>query len=70
MRTPAQLSLLAPPYRNQQLFSDYYLDGVLPGRADWQALVERAAPVLEVVAAIYARYEPSANEAQTTTRNT
>jgi len=26
----------APRRRNQQLFSDYYLDALLPQRGDWQ----------------------------------
>ena len=60
-----QLTLPAPAHRNQQLFSDYFLDTLLPQRPDWQALVPAAAATLQAVAAILAAYTPSSNEAQT-----
>lgn len=50
---------------NQQLFSDYYLDRVLPERADWRLLAAEAAPVLEQLRALYAGFTPSSIEAQT-----
>jgi hypothetical protein len=56
--------LLAQPHRNHQLFSDYYLNTLLPRREDWQALVEPAGPVMQRVAEIIAAYRPSPNEAQ------
>lgn len=33
-----QLALAPAPHRNQQLFSDHYLNVLLPARPDWQAL--------------------------------
>jgi len=59
-----QLPLLSQAHNNQQLFSDYYLDVRLPLRPDWQALAGTLAPTMERVAAIYAQYTPSNNEAQ------
>ncbi|MEI6778786.1 MAG: Eco57I restriction-modification methylase domain-containing protein [Chloroflexales bacterium] len=50
---------------NQQLFSDYYLDHILPRRADWRLLMEDSAQVLAQVRAIYAGFTPSSIEAQT-----
>jgi hypothetical protein len=63
---PVQLPLgLAQRHANQQLFSDYYLDQILPQRPDWQQLVAEAAPVLAQLRAIFASYTPSSIEAQT-----
>jgi hypothetical protein len=59
-----QLPLLSQAHNNQQLFSDYYLDVRLPLRPDWQALAVALAPTMARVAAIYAEYTPSNNEAQ------
>jgi len=59
MLTPAQ------HHGNRQLFSDHYLDIILPGRADWQMLVPAAAAARGRIAAILADYQPSTNEAQT-----
>ncbi len=59
------LPLVGGPHRNQQLFSDYYLNAILPQRPDWQALASEAAPTLDAIRGIYDRYTPSANEAQT-----
>ena len=55
---------LAQPHRNQGLFSDYYLNSILPGRPEWRGLAEEAGPVMEQIAALFAGYTPSANEAQ------
>ncbi|HEX5501120.1 MAG TPA: Eco57I restriction-modification methylase domain-containing protein [Thermomicrobiales bacterium] len=59
-----QLPLVAQPHHNQQLFSDYYLDVILPQRPDWRMLAAGVAPLMAQIAAVYARYEPSTNEAQ------
>src|SRR5260370_12298627 len=40
-------------YRNQQLFSNYYLANTLPQRVDWQALALQAQPVMAKIAAIF-----------------
>lgn len=57
---------ILPPkiHRNQQLFSDHYLDVTLPQRQDWQELAVEAEPVMQEVAALYAHYVPSDKEAQ------
>src|SRR4051812_22382081 len=60
-----QLPLNAPAHNNQQLFSDYYLNAILPQRADWQRQAATCAPLRARVAAIFAAYAPSTNEAQT-----
>lgn len=61
-----QLPLLAAQFhRNQQLFSDYYLNQLLPQRPDWHGLLSEARTALERIAAIVAAYTPSTNEAQT-----
>ncbi len=60
-----QLPLVGGPHRNQQLFSDYYLNAILPQRPDWRALATEAAPTLDAIRKIYDGYTPSANEAQT-----
>ena len=63
---PVQLSLApAQLHTNQQLFSDYYLDQILPQRADWRLLAAEAAPVLAQLRALYAAFTPSTIEAQT-----
>lgn len=59
MLTPAQ------HHGNRQLFSDHYLDNILPGRGDWQMLGPAAAVARGRIAAILADYQPSTNEAQT-----
>ena len=63
--TAIQLPLLLPAHRNQQLFSDYYLNTTLPHRADWQELMPVAAPILLQIKQIFEAYTPSDNEAQT-----
>ncbi len=59
------LPLVGGPHRNQQLFSDYYLNAILPQRPDWQALAGEAAPTLDAIRGIFDGYTPSNNEAQT-----
>jgi hypothetical protein len=64
--TTTQLPLaLAQPHRNQQLFADHYLNTVLPQRADWKALIDEAVLVQAAIQAIFERFTPSQNEAQT-----
>ena len=61
-----QLPLPAGPHhRNQQLFSDYYLDTLLPQRGDWQMLSAAAEAAKAHIKAIFAGFTPSKNEAQT-----
>jgi very-short-patch-repair endonuclease len=55
----------ARPHANQQLLSDYYLDRILPQRADWRQLAVEAAPALGQLRALYAGFAPSSIEAQT-----
>ena len=61
----SQLALPMPPHRNQQLFSDYYLNTILPQREDWQHLAAQSAQAMTAIQAISAAYTPSSNEAQT-----
>jgi hypothetical protein len=63
--TIAQLPLLTRPHNNRQLFSDHYLDAVLPTRPEWAALAAEAAPVMARIAALFAAFTASDNEAQT-----
>jgi hypothetical protein len=64
--TDTQLPLaLAPRHDNQQLFADRYLNDLLPERPAWRDLVAEAAPVLADLHALFARFVPSSNEAQT-----
>jgi len=65
MMTVAQPPLLARPHNNRQLFSDHYLDAVLPTRPEWGALAAEAAPIMARIAALFAAFSPSDNEAQT-----
>jgi hypothetical protein len=60
-----QLALVSHPHRNQQLFSDHYLNVILPDRADWQTLASEAQAVLHDLQHIFAAYTPSDKEAQT-----
>ena len=61
-----QAPLIAHPHHNQQLFSDHYLDVILPGpaRPDWNALTIEAEPVLRDLQQIIAGYTPAGKEAQ------
>ncbi|HLZ25401.1 MAG TPA: Eco57I restriction-modification methylase domain-containing protein [Ktedonobacterales bacterium] len=63
--TAVQLPLRARPHRNQQLFSDYYLDVLLPERSEWRQAEAYAARLLPAVAGIYSAFVPSTIEAQT-----
>ena len=56
--------MITASHHNQQVFSDYYLDTLLPQRTDWQELAVEAEPVRQELAAIFARYRPSDKEAQ------
>ena len=60
-----QLPLAAPAHSNRQLFSDHYLDVVLPARGDWQLRATTVEPLLAQIATIYAAFTPSNIEAQT-----
>ncbi len=59
-----QLPLAATPHRNQQLFSDHYLNVILPKRSDWQHLVDEARSVFADLQHLFAAYTPSDKEAQ------
>ncbi len=67
MTAAPQLTLAAPPHNNAQLFSDYFLDTTLPRSNAWKMLA--ADPAVKAskaaIAALFARFVPSANEAQT-----
>ncbi len=62
--TMIQLVLAPHPHRNQQLFSDHYLNVIGPARTDWQMLTTEAALVLHDLQGIFADYTPSDKEAQ------
>lgn len=59
-----QMVLTSMPHRNQQLFSDHYLDVTLPERSDWKALAAEAQLVFLDLQKLFARYTPSDKEAQ------
>jgi len=59
-----QLTFALPAHQNRQLFSDHYLNEILPTQAGWRALAQPAAPVLAEIAGIVERFTPSENEAQ------
>jgi hypothetical protein len=59
-----QMALTFLPHRNQQLFSDHYLDVTLPERSDWKALAAEAQPVFLALKQLFASYTPSDKEAQ------
>jgi hypothetical protein len=65
MNAPVQLPLAERPHRNAGLFSDHYLDNTLPGRPEWERLLDEARASLEQVRPLLAAYAPSQNEAQT-----
>lgn len=58
-------SAASAPHRNRQLFSDHYLDHVLPTHPAWPAARPRAANVLAAVREALAHYVPTTNEAAT-----
>ena len=55
---------MAHPHYNQQLFSDHYLNVILPRRPDWQMLTVEAAGVLSDLQRLFKSYTPSDKEAQ------
>jgi hypothetical protein len=59
-----QPELTPHPHRNQRLFSDHYLDTILPAVGEWQTGAERAEAVRDEIKALYAAFVPSSNEAQ------
>lgn len=58
----AQQSMLR--HNNQQLFSDHYLDALLPLSPDWQALAAAAAPARAEIARLLDAFTPSKSEAE------
>jgi len=61
----SQLSLHLPAHQNRQLFSDHYLNEILPTQAGWRALTAQAEMRLAEIAGIFDRFIPSENERQT-----
>ncbi len=55
---------MTPPHHNQQLFSDHYIDVILPQRQDWQLLTVEVQPLMQEITAIFMKYKPSGKEAQ------
>ena len=62
---PQQLTLPLEKHRNHYLFSDYYLDHLLPRRLDWQGATSEARAAMKRLQTIYAAFTPTENEAQT-----
>ena len=60
-----QLELPVPAHRNSQLFSDHYLNFILPEQAGWQALAAQPQMAQIEIADIFHKFVPSANERQT-----
>src|SRR5579872_2720076 len=61
---PLQGRLLGASHQNQRLFSDYYLDHILPEH--WGALEDEAVGVMGQLQEVFDRFTPNAsNEAQT-----
>lgn len=65
MSDSEQLGLSTPSHYNQHLFSDHYLDEVLPRNSHWRTLEEKARSVMKEVAGIFQEFIPSDNERQT-----
>lgn len=59
-----QLPLTALPHRNNQLFSDHYLNTLLPSLPEWSQLLSQAQPIYAKLQQIYAS-RGKLNEAQT-----
>src|SRR5947209_3238024 len=55
---------MTAPHHNQQLFSDHYLDVILPQQQDWQLLAVEAQPVMQEVATLFKKYKPGGKEVQ------
>lgn len=60
-----QLTLAASPHYNRRLFSDHYLNSVLPDTGEWRLGRDGAAALLPQVQALFQSFVPSPNEAQT-----
>jgi type I restriction-modification system DNA methylase subunit len=61
---PVQLQLSGASHRNQRLFSDHYLDHILPKQ--WDILRDEAFQVMTQLQGLYTRFTPNTNnEAQT-----
>jgi hypothetical protein len=61
---PVQLQLSGASHHNQRLFSDHYLDHILPKH--WDSLRDEASQVMEQLQRLYAKFTPNTNnEAQT-----
>ena len=64
MSQSTQLQLSSASHRNQRLFSDYYLDNILPKR--WEGLRQEALGVMTQLQQLFANFTPNPNnEAQT-----
>lgn len=72
-KAPVQPDLLSQvpneeTYHNQRLFSDHYLENILPHEAEWAALRAEAQPIMAALKQRFSRFPafmPFANEAQT-----
>jgi len=61
---PVQLQLSGASHHNQRLFSDHYLDHILPKH--WDSLRDEASQVMTQLQGLYAKFTPNINnEAQT-----
>jgi hypothetical protein len=61
---PVQLQLSGASHNNQRLFSDHYLDHILPKH--WDILRDEASQVMIQLQSLYAKFTPNINnEAQT-----
>jgi len=61
-----QISIVFPAHQNHGLFSDNYLNEVLPERQAWKALAAEARPVLDAIAQVFTNFSADgANERQT-----
>lgn len=65
MTDTTQLELKAPAHNNQHLFSDHYLNEVLPQNTYWQALESQSQELLERASALLDGFNRSNNERQT-----
>jgi type I restriction-modification system DNA methylase subunit len=64
MQQPTQHLLSGVAHHNQGLFSDYYLDNILP--KEWAVLQTEAIEIMERLQLLYAKFTPNPNnEAQT-----
>jgi hypothetical protein len=61
---PIQLQLAEASHHNQRLFSDHYLDHILPKH--WDILSDEASQIMAQLQSLYATFTPNSNnEAQT-----